>query len=78
MNGLEGLRDLAQEYRTKTGKNIEHIRISTKVARDHCYAGRFNGGPHEIVVGVDAWHRLAGPSATVIHSTYGIKVVDER
>lgn len=75
MSGLEGIRDLAQEYRTKTGKRIEHIRVTEKVPPDHLYAGRFNGGPPEIVVGVEAWKRLAGH--TVIASTYGLKVIHD-
>lgn len=78
MNGLDGIRELADNYREQTGRTIEQVRISARVPRDYCYAGRFNGGPPEIVLGLDAWDRLAGAQASVLTSVHGIKVVDHR
>jgi hypothetical protein len=73
MNGIAGIGKLILEYQRQPGATrIERIRISTTIPPDHCYAGRFNGGPPEIVMGEAAWRRLHGQQ-----QVYGVPVVEE-
>ena len=73
MTGLPGLRRLMTDYKRQSGRDIVQIRVSHRVPADHCYAGRFNGGPHEVVLGEDARDRLLGPRTRA----FGVPVIEE-